>query len=109
MNRLKGFQKRYLRGLAHGMSPVVFIGHKGLTERVILSMDTALRAHELVKVKFVDIKDRTLKEELAERIEGETLCEMVGMIGHVGVFFRAHPDPEKRRITLPERSPRETA
>jgi RNA-binding protein YhbY len=30
-----------------------------------------------------------------------TASEIVGLIGHTAIFFRAHPDPDKRRITIP--------
>ena len=103
MNRLKGFQKRYLRGLAHGMSPVVFIGYKGLTERVLRSMDTALRAHELVKVKFVENKEKATKRAICAELEHKTGASLAGLIGHVAILYRSHPDPDKRKIALPER------
>jgi hypothetical protein len=32
MKILEGFEKKYLRGLAHGLKPVVFIGRQGMTE-----------------------------------------------------------------------------
>jgi hypothetical protein len=31
MEILKGYQKKFLKGLAHGLKPVVFIGQKGLS------------------------------------------------------------------------------
>lgn len=32
MKTLKGFQKKYLRGLAHGLKPVILIGKEGITD-----------------------------------------------------------------------------
>ncbi|HHA19200.1 MAG TPA: YhbY family RNA-binding protein, partial [Methylophaga sp.] len=32
-------QKRYLRGLAHPIKPVVMIGNKGLTDTVLAEID----------------------------------------------------------------------
>ena len=32
---LTPFQKRYLRGLAHSLSPIVMLGQKGVTPNVI--------------------------------------------------------------------------
>ena len=34
-------QKRYLRGLAHALNPVVMTGNKGVTEAVIKEFDRA--------------------------------------------------------------------
>ena len=57
MNKLKGFEKKYLRGLAHGMKPVVLVGQKGLTDELIKSTNQALDTHELIKIKFIEFKE----------------------------------------------------
>ena len=102
MSRLKGFQKRFLRGWAHAITPVVFVGQKGFTQSLADAMDDALGQHELVKVKFVDFNEKQKKLALIEQIEKTVPCEMVGMIGHMATFFRQQSDPEKRRINLPK-------
>ena len=33
MDSLKGFQKRFLRGLAHALKPVVFVGQKVMPQK----------------------------------------------------------------------------
>ncbi|MCP4688379.1 MAG: YhbY family RNA-binding protein [Desulfobacterales bacterium] len=103
MNKLKGFQKKYLRGLAHGLKPVVFIGKSGVTDTVVDSVDAALLRHELIKVKYVDFKEKEIKKSMAETIEARTNCEIAGMIGHMAILYRRCADPEKRKITLPSR------
>ncbi len=102
MEKLKGFQKKYLRGLAHELKPVVMVGQKGLVEAVIRSLDEALDTHELIKVKFIDFKEKEQKKAITENIEKETGCEVAGLIGHNAIFFRQHKDPDKRKITLPK-------
>ncbi|MCG6880266.1 MAG: YhbY family RNA-binding protein [Deltaproteobacteria bacterium] len=101
--KLEGFQRRYLRGLAHKMKPVVFVGQKGLTETLNRSIDDALTAHELIKLKFIDFKEKDDKKEITETIEKAHGCELLGMIGHTAIFFRRHPEEEKRKITVPSR------
>jgi RNA-binding protein len=103
MDELKGYQKKFLKGLAHGFKPVVFIGQKGLTATLIESMREALETHELIKVKFVDFKDRQQKAAMAETVASKAGCQMVGMIGHIAIFYRRQADPEKRKIDLPQR------
>ena len=103
MNRLEGFQKKYLRGMAHSMKPVVFIGRNGVTEGLNRSINDALTAHELIKVKYVDFKDKEDKTEISAIIEETHDCEMAGMIGHIAIFYRQHPDQEKRKISVPSR------
>lgn len=102
MLSLSGFQKKYLRGLAHGMKPVVFVGQKGMNAMLIRAINEALDGHELIKIKFIEFKQKNQKEELCRKIENNTESVMVGLIGHIGIFFRAHSDPGKRKIDLPQ-------
>ena len=98
---LAGFQKKYLRGLAHGLKPIVYIGHKGLTESVAAALDQALLSHELVKAKFIDDKDKPFKTKTLKALEKAVGADVVGMIGHIAIFYRPNPDPQKRRISIP--------
>ena len=101
--KLTGKQARYLRGLGHKLQPVIMIGKHEVTDDVVKATDEALEAHELIKVKFIDFKDKEDKTEISGIIEETHECEMVGMIGHTAIFYRQHPDEEKRKITVPER------
>lgn len=101
MRELKGFQKKYLRGLAHSLKPVVFIGQNGITGAVEKSINEALDAHELIKLKFLDFKKKEQKDQIAKGVEERTDSQMVGMIGHIAIFFRQHRDVTKRRIRPP--------
>ena len=100
---LAGFQKRFLRGRAHSLKPVVFVGQKGLSPSFVKAMNDALDHHELVKVKFVEFKEKEKKQALIPQIEAAASCELVGLVGHMGIFFRQQSDPEKRKIVLPAR------
>ncbi len=104
MDRLKGFQKRFLRGVAHSLKPVVFVGQKGFSPTLIDAMNEALDRHELVKVKFIEFKEKEQKLALVRQIETAASCEMVAVVGHMATFFRRHSDPQKRKIKLPQRS-----
>ncbi len=101
MNSLTSSQRKYLRGLAHKLKPVVLIGQNGLTPAVVKAAESALDDHELIKVKFNDIKDKSQKKIHAASLEEATGGSMVGMIGHVAIFFRRHADAKKRKIKLP--------
>ena len=103
MEKLKGFQKKYLKGLAHSKKPLVFVGQKGVTPTLIKAVDEALGTHELIKVKFIEFKGKDQKDEVSGRIEKKTGSELVGIIGHMAIFYRRQKDPEKRKITIPER------
>jgi len=101
---LKGFQKKYLRGLAHSFKPVVHIGQKGLSENLSAALEEALDGHELIKVKFIDCKEKEQKKELLKKIEAESRCEVVGMTGHIAILFRQNREPERRLIAVPEQA-----
>ncbi len=99
MDKLKGSQRRYLRSLANTMKPNIHIGKNGLTEQVFSAINAELDNHELIKVRYLDFKDQ--KKELNVQIEETCRCDMVGMIGHVALFYRRQDDPAKRVIKLP--------
>ena len=103
MSTLKGYQRKYLRSIAHGLKPMILIGQKGLTAEVLLSAEAALDTHELIKVKFNNFKEKDHKAEIVDRLEKKTGCERVGMIGHTAILYRQQKDPEKRKISLPSR------
>lgn len=103
MEKLKGFQKKYLRGLAHSLKPVVLVGQSGLTPGVIAAVGEALDTHELIKIKFNDFKEKAQKTEIIGHIETQTGSGLAGLIGHMAIFYRMNPDPEKRKIMLPKR------
>jgi RNA-binding protein len=106
MAKLSAFQRKHLRGLAHRLKPVVFIGQKGWSSEVLQSAESALERHELIKVKFNDFKEKEQKTQIVVRIETETGSEVVGIIGHTAVFYRQQKDPEKRKITVPRKGQR---
>lgn len=103
MKKLEGFQRKYLRGIAHDLKPLVIIGHRGLTAEVQQSIDQTLNDHELIKVKFNDFKEKEHKKEICDHVEKTTDSVMVGLIGHTAIFYRHQKDPEKRKISLPKR------
>ena len=99
MTELTGTQRKYLRGLAHGLEPVVRMGQKGLTEEVEREVDRALAHHELVKVKLAG--DRDQRGRTAEELCRGVGAELVGAIGTMAILFRRHPEPKQRKIRLP--------
>lgn len=100
MTQLTGAQRKYLRGLAHNLNPSAYVGAKGVTTALTQEMDNALNASELIKIKFIDHKEKDVKAALLDEITVRLNCHIAGTIGHVAVLYRRHPDPEKRKITL---------
>ncbi|MFO7990462.1 MAG: YhbY family RNA-binding protein [Desulfotignum sp.] len=99
--QLTGSQRKYLRGLAHHLNPGAFLGGKGLTQALMDEIETALDGAELIKIKFVDHKDKAIKAGLLDEISRRSNAAVAGMVGHVAVLYRPHTNPEKQRIHLP--------
>lgn len=99
MGELKGSQRKYLRGVAHSYKPMVQIGKEGLSDTVIDAINTALEAHELIKVKIAAERDQ--REQYVPVIEERVNCECVGTVGRMAILYREHPDPEKRKVAVP--------
>ena len=99
MKSLTGAQRKYLRGRAHSLSPVIQVGKQGVTPDLVKAMNEALDSHELIKVKFVDFKEE--RKELSREIAERTSSEAVGLIGNVAILYRQQPDEQKRKILLP--------
>jgi RNA-binding protein len=100
MEQLRGTQRKYLRAQAHHLKPLVIIGRNGINKQVIGSVDLALKDHELIKVKFGEFKEA--KKEMSAEIAQATKSELVGIIGNIAIFYRQHPQTEKRKIKIPK-------
>ena len=98
MSEISSAQRKELRSLAHHLDPVVLIGNRGVVDSVIDSIDIALTAHELIKIRFNERKKE--KKELTAQIAEATECCIAGIIGHVVILYREHPKADQRKIKL---------
>ena len=96
---LSNAQKRYLRGLAHDLKPVVMVGAKGVGDSLLAELDQALDLHELIKVR-VSAEDREERDALIESLLGPSDAALVARIGHVAVLYRRSKD--KPLVILPK-------
>jgi RNA-binding protein len=92
---LTGRQRRFLRGLAQGLEPVVRVGEAGLTAGVRHALDEALGAHELVKVRMRAPAD---KKDLAARLAEAGCAALVGLVGHTVILYRPRSDPPRMEL-----------
>lgn len=93
---LTGRQRKYLRGRAHPLEPVVQVGYAGVNEGVLRAVDDALATHELVKVRLRGPEDKHGDAEVLADGTGAALC---GIVGHTVILYR--PDPGQPRIVVP--------
>nr|WP_320009990.1 ribosome assembly RNA-binding protein YhbY [uncultured Desulfobulbus sp.] len=95
---LGSFKKKKLRSLGHHLEPIVYVGKEGLTEPLHKSLEAALKARELVKVKLgqnCPIERKAAGEELAE------LCRaaLVQVIGRMILLYKPNPElPAAKRV-----------
>lgn len=96
---LTGAQKSKLRGLGQTLEPALKLGRGGLTPAFFAELQEQLRAHELVKVRFLGA-DRDERAALCEQIADEGRCVFVSAVGHTALFYRQNPEPKERSIEI---------
>lgn len=96
--QLNDKQKKYLRGLAHQMKPVVYVGNAGVTPGVTAELDQNLEHHELIKIKL-RVGGRDARDAAIGKVIDESHAELVGRIGNVAILYRRRQ--EKPVIALP--------
>lgn len=96
---LTGKQKRFLRSMASTMEAIVQVGKNGVNDSVLFSLEEALRARELVKVKVLK---NALEEvdEAANALAQATHAELVQILGRNVLLYR--PNADKPLIVLPK-------
>ncbi|MBC8002233.1 MAG: YhbY family RNA-binding protein [Opitutaceae bacterium] len=91
-------QIRKLKALGQRLEPMLKMGKAGLSDGFVKSVDDALALHELIKVKFDDLKEQ--KKDLSVQLAARTTSHLVMRVGHVVVLYRPNPDPAKQKIKL---------
>lgn len=96
-------QKHYLKGLAHGLEPVVQVGSKGISDGLVEQIRDQLEAHELIKVRF-NTESASEPADSAEELATRTKSQLIQKMGRMLVFYRRHD--EKPKIELPKAAKR---
>jgi RNA-binding protein len=87
---ISNLQKRELKGRAQLLEPILKLGHAGMSEGFLRSLERELDQHRLVKIKFTDFK--TEKKELSHEIAERTGSELIMRVGNVAVYYRLPGD-----------------
>ena len=98
MEELRGKQRRYLRGLGHGLQPTVFIGKEGVSPAAIRATREAHHQHELIKIRL-ERGCSVPRKEAAQQLAAATESHLIQVLGRTVLLFR--PDPEGPQIRLP--------
>lgn len=81
---------RHLKATAQHLEPVVRVGKTGLSAAVLQSIELALAARELIKIRFDH--DRDERDMLAGQIAHTTGAALIMQVGKVAVFYRSTPN-----------------
>jgi RNA-binding protein len=84
---LSAAERKSLKARAHKLEPVILIGNKGITDEVVKEVETALKAHELIKVRTPGL-EREAREEAMQTLCERTGAQSVQTIGKVLVIYR---------------------
>lgn len=95
--KLTAKQRQYLKGLAHGLEPVVRVGKAGATAAVVAKTLESLRAHELIKVRIDE--DNPERAAIAGQLAEDAGAHLVSTIGKLAILYR--PRDEDPKIALP--------
>ena len=96
--KLTSKQIKFLKSEAHHLKPIVLMGANGLTEGVIVEIESALVFHELVKVKLVS-SDKETKDLITDAILRETHSEFVQVVGNILTLYKSSPE---KKYNLPK-------
>ena len=92
-------QRAFLKSIAAKEDTILQVGKGGINENLIIQVNDALKARELIKIKVLENALLTADEVAAELAE-ETNSEIVQTIGSKLVLFKRNPQNPK--IELPK-------
>jgi RNA-binding protein len=92
-------QIKFLKQHTHALNPIIWLGQKGLTDKVLEETEQALEFHELVKCK-ISIDDKEERAKAIATIAKRCHCECVQKIGKTAVFYRQNKKQDK--LSLPK-------
>lgn len=86
-------ERAALKARAHALEPVVQVGQAGLSDALVVEVERALLAHELIKVKLGGA-DREIRASLTQELCARTGAAEVQQVGRIVVLWRPKPqDP----------------
>ncbi|MGN0739059.1 MAG: YhbY family RNA-binding protein [Treponema sp.] len=95
MMEMTSSRRKELSAQANSIKPVVIIGQSGLTDSVVGKVEESLKAHELIKIKFLEFKDE--KKELIEKLCNDCNAVLVRIIGNIAIIYRENPEKEQKK------------
>ena len=103
MSSLTVSQRVELKARAHALNPVVIIGSAGLTESVLAEIGSALKHHELIKIRVAG-DDREARQAMYHTICEQLGAEPVQQIGKMLVVWKENLDTSMPIKKAPRRN-----
>lgn len=95
---LSSKQKKHLKSLANTIDPIFQVGKNDITDNLIVQINDALEARELIKIKV--LKNSIIDKSMAgEEIAEATNSEVVQILGSIITLYRKS---KKNKIELPQ-------
>jgi RNA-binding protein len=96
---MRGKDRAELRADAHHLKATVHVGHHGITETLLQSLDDALQANELVKIQVERNAPISVKEA-ANQLATQMRAEVIQVIGRKTTLYRFNPDLHKSKTKV---------
>ena len=90
--------RKFLKSKAHHLKPIIIIGKDEVSSSAIKSINDAVDAHELIKIKFNHHKER--KREIIDNINSQIETQLIGIIGNIAIIFRQNKDIKNRKYFI---------
>ena len=87
------------------MEPSVQVGQAGLTDAIVIEVERALRARQLIKVRILG-DDREARRDVSDELCKRVDAALVQSVGKVVVLWR--PQPEKEEADADKAGPVKT-
>lgn len=98
VNKMTSKQRAYLRGLANTLEPIFQVGKSGISKNLIIQLNDALEARELIKISVLETAPAKARE-IGEEIAISTNSILVQTVGSKITLYK--PNKRKPRIILP--------
>lgn len=92
-------QRAYLRGLANKIDSIFQIGKNGISDNLIVQVNDALEARELIKLNVLETSPEGI-QEIANTLSEATNSALVQTVGNKITLYR--PRKKNSKIQLPK-------
>ncbi|NRA45227.1 MAG: YhbY family RNA-binding protein [Oligoflexales bacterium] len=105
MNPLGQKQIKYLKGLGHELSPVLWVGKEGVTPALLKQMAENLRVDELIKVR-IQCEEREEFTSTAKMLAEKSGAFLVQTIGRMALYYLEAEDESDQNPATKRKKPK---